>query len=133
MTDWYILQCKKGNDGNIKCVSHKVGDAINALNEGSGFKYSRASSTFEYTNKQPISHERESSPIEKNKKLKFTNVEGENIGGYLTFSRCSRTMMIITTVDQKNCVSCGRAASMSSLEWSWLNHKGCGVCGTNVL
>ena len=75
---------------------------------------------------------RECSPMDEDQPMPFTDVEGESINGYVAFGRCSRTMMVIKTADTKECTSCGRAVTVASLEWSWLSHKGCGVCGTSV-
>ena len=68
--------------------------------------------------------------------LPFTNVEGEPLGQNkcMLLGRCSRTFTVIWGIDSLCCVSCGRHASKSSFEYSWLTPDAsttstCGVCG----
>ena len=129
MSDWYIQHCLHNNAKGIACENHAAGDQIVAVNDR-GATYDRTTGTFKCTDAPPPS--REKSPMNGTTAKAFTDVEGESIEGCVVFARCSRSMRLIATTNTKECVSCGRAVLEASLEWSWLKHKGCGVCGTSV-
>jgi hypothetical protein len=141
MVDWLIQRQQKcaQNVGEAVISFNQKMLSLNGGEESSSRLSGRSQLSFHHSTKKFVcankgaKHIRESSPIDGKTAVPFTNVEGEG-HEYVMFSRCSRTMRLIQTTNTKDCVSCGRAASLDSLTWKWLSRsQGCGVCGTALV
>ena len=146
MVDWLVDRYQSDNDESNALSNHSLGtdvyvftqymcaeendeDVSSKLSGRSELKYQPSTGTFSVAS-NAADRIRECSPMNSATLVPFTNVEGEG-DGFVMFGRCSRTMRLISTTNTKECVSCGRAATMDSLKWEWLGEcKGCGVCGT---
>eukprot|EP00946_MAST-07B_sp_MAST-7B-sp1_P004420 g4420.t1 len=137
MADWVVSMCQESASGGF-AVTQSQGNDIARLYKWAGEENRQVASVtardddMAYFKTPSLPAPLREANMIGGSKIPFIDVEAQPLehGSSALLGRCSRTLTIIWDVNSAMCVSCGRHASESSLEYEWLGPAAvCGVCG----